>query len=233
MRIACVLLLLSSVALCAEDWPPKQITELPVPEPNFKPDPEILKKSKDVLLLDVDKDTCFVKYDGKPYTGWSHLKEGRVVTATMFYQDGWMHGETKTWWITGRPQSIEHYENGKEHGRFLMWFPNGVLHKDATFKNGINTHLRQWHGNGNLFIQAAADDKGRDHGDILIFHADGDLFIKQTKNHGKSVNTRIYNEEGNYGTTKTFKDGAFMNSIINANGKIISNHEYNQKSEAE
>ena len=229
MRTICIALLLAVTVQARE---PNFNPPTDIPKPNLKPDPKLIQLGRNATELNINQqpmsDKLFATFRGKPYTGWVYIKEGKVVTSLNYWRNGYMDGKSWTWWVTGKLQSIEYHKSGLAHGRFLMWFPDGTLHQDAIFKDGRGSILRQWHGNGKLYIDTMTDENGLDHGDSFVFHKTGKLFVKMIKEHGKRVGVwKFYNDKGQHRVTQHYKNGKLIKTT-DENGKTIS-HEEGQK----
>jgi antitoxin component YwqK of YwqJK toxin-antitoxin module len=66
--------------------------------------------------------------------------------------NGKTHGKRYTWSDNGTLRKIESFKHGNSAGRQVIFYSNGVKHKEYTFVNS-KTHgdYFQWHSNGNLY----------------------------------------------------------------------------------
>ena len=226
MRSICIALLLVVTVQARE---PNHNPPTDIPKPDLKPDPKLVQLSRNADELTMSKRPApidvYATFRGKPYTGWVHIKEGKVVTGLTHWKNGVLDGKSYTWWVTGKLQSIEYHKRGKEDDRFLMWFPDGTLHQDATFNNGNAITTRQWHGDGKLSVDLVADENGQDHGEQFFFHKTGKLFVKMIREHGKSVGDwKFYNDKGQHRVTQHWKNGKLFKTT-DEKGKTISHKE--------
>jgi antitoxin component YwqK of YwqJK toxin-antitoxin module len=94
----------------------------------------------------------------------------------IHYKMGKLHGEKKTYAISGEPIAIEEWLNGRLHGK-STYFKNGVKYLDVSYldgaKNGIETHYLD----GEEISQEISWENDRKHGPS-VFYIDG---IPQTQ----------------------------------------------------
>ncbi len=52
------------------------------------------------------------------------------------YRDGVYHGEYRTWYESGQPYELRHFESGRESGLQRSWTPDGELYLNYEVRNG-------------------------------------------------------------------------------------------------
>ncbi|AXE16751.1 hypothetical protein DR864_02895 [Runella rosea] len=68
-------------------------------------------------------------------------ENGKLAQVRYFDKNSLPYGEWKSWYENGQLSMIEHYTNGKRHGDYESWFPDGEPLEKFTYQNDsiINT----------------------------------------------------------------------------------------------
>ena len=105
-----------------------------------------------------------------------------TLAAKRGFKDGLRDGEWITYDATGKqPLTEEHYANGKEDGVWKLWFPNGKLKQQASFKQGKREGVSaEWDDKGQKLLEANYTD-GKLNGTATRYFADGKTIVQTYK----------------------------------------------------
>jgi hypothetical protein len=100
--------------------------------------------------------------------------------------NGKLEGEYKRWFESSGQLNIHWtYKDGKEHGEFKSWYPNGQPCVHCTYKNGeLEGEYKSWYDNGQLYIHCTYKN-GELEGEYKEWWDNGELVIRCTYKHGK------------------------------------------------
>ncbi len=86
--------------------------------------------------------------------------------------------EACTWHPNGQLASKAFYLHGNLEGKQIEYDENGQLKHEATFTNGVMTHLKKWHPNGQLALESEKNMKGEDEGSFRSWYEEGQKEIE-------------------------------------------------------
>jgi uncharacterized protein len=116
-------------------------------------------------------------YDSKARIRKGHWKIFHTNTLLQLEGDydsqGKMQGEWKTYYASGKLQSVSTYLNDKREGEFKSYYPNGNIKKIAVFKNDLyDGNVKEYYNSG--AIKTDIDYKnGEADGSYKTFHFNG------------------------------------------------------------
>ncbi len=131
------------------------------------------------------------------------IEEGSPVKKETFYSSctlesvvylyhGNLHGEKRTFAMTGEPLAIEEWVNGQLHGK-STYFKNGSRYLEVSYlygqKNGIERHFLD----GEVVSQEIAWENDKKHG-ASVFYADNEATDQVWFYAGEQVSKRRFNE---------------------------------------
>lgn len=91
----------------------------------------------------------YLKKDSSPFTGKVITKKDR-----SFYLEGKPHGKWLTFYPNGNLKSIESWKNGKLFGKYILYQENGTKIFETTYLNGKdNGNYFLFHPNGQIQVQ--------------------------------------------------------------------------------
>ena len=61
---------------------------------------------------------------------------GQIDRVSYFNSNGLIEGQSKSWYANGQISLIENYVNGKLHGDYESWLPDGSPCEKFKFRNG-------------------------------------------------------------------------------------------------
>lgn len=109
------------------------------------------------------------------------------------YQKGVVHGERKTYLVGGVPNTIEQWENDKQHG-LTVTFRNGEKYSSLFYVNGKKHGLeRRYADNGEKVVEEITWHQNIKHGPVNLYPVDGkkqiDWYYK-----GRLVNKMVFDD---------------------------------------
>lgn len=99
------------------------------------------------------KDTMEVKgyEEGKEHGTWKKYSKNGVLTEKRFFITGSKEGEMKTWWPTGKIQSICNFKNNEYEGNLKQWNNQRQLILNLNYKKGHEDGVQQmFYDNGKV-----------------------------------------------------------------------------------
>ena len=96
-------------------------------------------------------------FKGKPFTGVAVRKYGQKKQETT-YMDGKMHGLWTWWHPNGLKEAEGTYMDGKKHGQETWWHPNGLKQYERTYEDGKMISQEYWAEDSNPLGQDQGDE---------------------------------------------------------------------------
>jgi antitoxin component YwqK of YwqJK toxin-antitoxin module len=127
-------------------------------------------------------------YNNQPFTGVSEVFYSEIVKAeTIEYKNGKRHGLYKKWFPDGTLSFEAIYDNGLQHGVSKSWWRNGNLRSVANYDNGIvNGTQKQWYKSGSIFKEMTIVN-GKEEGMQKAWRENGKIY-----NNYEAKNGRIF-----------------------------------------
>jgi antitoxin component YwqK of YwqJK toxin-antitoxin module len=91
-----------------------------------------------IELLDANYDEGNVPvyfFNGKPYEGVATESFGENVSIKNHIENG-LITLTEGFYQNGEKERLIHYQNGKPHGAYTMWYPDGTVYLKQEYKDG-------------------------------------------------------------------------------------------------
>lgn len=96
-----------------------------------------------------------------------------------------------------RGQNIEFYKEGKPHGKWLQFYPNGSLKCIENWNEGKLSGKYILYKNDETKILENSYFKGKDHGRYIMYHENGVVYITGEFYYGKAIGMwYYYNDKG-------------------------------------
>ncbi|WCO00648.1 toxin-antitoxin system YwqK family antitoxin [Psychroserpens ponticola] len=142
--------------------------------------------NKNELVLKTDLGLMY--YQNQPFNGTSVKHYNAVVKAeSIKYINGKRHGIYQKWFPNGALSFEAYYVNGLQHGKAKSWWKNGNLRSEANFKDGIvNGIQKQWYKSGAKFKEMSIVN-GQEEGFQKAWRENGKIY-----NNYEAKNGRIF-----------------------------------------
>jgi antitoxin component YwqK of YwqJK toxin-antitoxin module len=142
--------------------------------------------NKNVLVLKPNLGLMY--YNNQPFTGTSELFYSQLVKAeTIAYKNGKRHGKYRKWFPDGTLSFEATYNNGLQQGTAKSWWNNGNLRSESNYDNGIvNGIQKQWYKSGNIFKEMTIVN-GKEQGMQKAWRENGKIY-----NNYEAKNGRIF-----------------------------------------
>ncbi|WP_310992361.1 toxin-antitoxin system YwqK family antitoxin [Aequorivita marina] len=146
------------------------------------------------------KDKPFVIKEFNDSNSVAHVKyftiKGKLVS------EGKMQGKNRIGeWVYYHEKSKnvmtrEHYENGKLQGKTTVYYPNGKITEETTYKNGLKNGEDNYFSPEGVLLKQLIYKNDELHGDAVYYDAHGNVSISGSYKNGKK-----------HGLWKHYKDG--------------------------
>ncbi len=144
-----------------------------------------------VLISSLDKENDLLFYQGEPYTGEAFFLRGSDGNPIVMrsYVAGIQEGVWRTWHDNDRLYKEGELKLGKEHGRYLEYFENGLLRFEYFYDSGNKTGLwRSWYDNGNIYTERNFKNNTLE-GRLVHYSEDGEVLVTEDYRNGRVVAT--------------------------------------------
>lgn len=84
------------------------------------------------------------------------------------YQDGNIHGQRRTYAMSGEPITIENWTNNVQHGNTEL-YQHGEKYADQPYVNGARQGIERRYRNGDTLVQEVSWDKDTQHGPAYTY----------------------------------------------------------------
>jgi antitoxin component YwqK of YwqJK toxin-antitoxin module len=154
-------------------------------------------------------------------------KDCKIANGTFyyFYPNGnleysgkYIHGKKEGLWLSYHYNGILSdsavYKNNFRIGTSLSWYSNGYLSDSSVHNNDSSGISLSWFDNGNISSAGYLAEGNKPNGKWQFFHKNGKLASLETYDHGKLIDKKYYDENGNSVTDTTDKNHSpqFMKS---------------------
>ncbi|WP_245585073.1 toxin-antitoxin system YwqK family antitoxin [Psychroserpens burtonensis] len=138
--------------------------------------------------LELKPNLGLMYYNNQPFTGVSEVFYSEIVKAeTIEHKNGKRHGLYKKWFPDGTLSFEANYNNGLQEGTAKSWWKDGKLRSEANYNNGIVNGIQlQWYKSGNLFKQMTIVN-GKEEGLQKAWRDNGKIY-----NNYEAKNERIF-----------------------------------------
>lgn len=130
------------------------------------------------------------------------IKDGKMALRTTFhpngdpktiasYENGFPHGQKKTFWIGGQPNTIEEWFEGKQHGKTIV-FQNGEKRAEIPYVNGEKHGIEYRYRDENILVEEVQWERNQKHGPSKIYV--DDVATVKWFHQGKPVSKFIFDE---------------------------------------
>ena len=176
-----------------------------------------------VLASDIKLEGGLYYYQSKPFTGVGfQMWNGRqVLVYETTYEDGKMHGPYKQYFPNGKLKMEQWYKNGFTEGPYKYFYESGQLKGECIINDGKRIGVKEYYENGKLSSELP-DENGL----FRSFFSNGQ--VKMEVNCIKGNKTGLYKEyyenggqlkiEGNY--KNNFIEGAHKEYYQNGKLKV-------------
>jgi len=129
-----------------------------------------------------------IYYKNQPFSATSVTFYNDVIKSeSIQYTNGKRHGVYQKWFPNGTLSFEAYYVNGLQHGKTKSWWKNGNLRSEANYINGIvNGIQKQWYKSGNLFKEMTIVN-GKEEGLQKAWRENGKIY-----NNYEAKNGRIF-----------------------------------------
>jgi antitoxin component YwqK of YwqJK toxin-antitoxin module len=144
--------------------------------------------------------------DKQPYTGclFSLQHKGKDTAYSGHFKQGREHGVYKKWYPNGRLMEVRVYENGKKTGIHKGYWPDGRLRFRYHFSRDLyEGYQYRWHENGQLYSRKNYS-KGQEAGMQQEWDKQGNLVVNYQSVHG-----RQYGNIGNKNCASLWQDSVY------------------------
>jgi len=144
-----------------------------------------------VLISNLEKQNDLLVYQGVPYTGEAFFLRASDAQPLVMrsYVAGIQEGVWRTWHDNGRLYKEGELKLGKEHGRYLEYFENGILCYEYFYDSGKKTGLwRSWYENGNIYTERNFKD-GTLNGRLVHYSEEGEELVTEEYRNGHVIAT--------------------------------------------
>ncbi|MFK7781751.1 toxin-antitoxin system YwqK family antitoxin [Psychroserpens sp.] len=127
-------------------------------------------------------------HTNKPFNGTSiRFYEETIKVESIQYSEGKRHGHYKKWFPDGSLSFEANYVDGLQEGKAKTWWKNGNLRSESNYKNGIvNGIQRQWYKSGVKFKEMTIVN-GQEQGMQKAWRQNGKIY-----NNYEAKNGRIF-----------------------------------------
>lgn len=142
---------------------------------------EILKSE-----LELKPNLGLMYYKGEPFTGTSVLYYSESIKAeSISYINGKRHGFYKKWFPNGKLSFESNYVNGLQDGTTRTWWKNNNLRSEANYSNGIvNGIQKQWYQSGSKFKEMTIVN-GKEEGLQKAWRENGKIYNNYEAKNGR------------------------------------------------
>jgi len=135
------------------------------------------------------------KYKGKVKVDtWTYFNDKGQKIATEDFVDGKEHGQYKVYYPDGKVAEIVNWVNGKKHGEWLKYFDNGAPLLISNYNNDkVDGSYLYYFKNGQLEIEANYTNDKED-GTWTFYHADGKVNYQLKYKNGTLLNPEVLDE---------------------------------------
>lgn len=152
---------------------------------------EVTERSIDHIVihkseLELKANLGLMYHNDQPFTGISVLYYSENIEAeTIVYVDGKRHGSYKKWFPDGRLSFESNYVNGLQDGTAKTWWKNGNLRSEANYTKGIvNGIQKQWYKSGNRFKEMTIVN-GKEEGLQKAWRENGKIYNNYEAKNGR------------------------------------------------
>lgn len=122
--------------------------------------------------------------------------ENGQLSLEMFYKNGKLQGETKTWYPNGHLESLAHVENDAYEGPFMYWYPTDTLKQEGTYiNNDIEGNLKTYYPNG-VLKEIVFFSESAENGPYVLYHQNGKIKEEGHFIEGPKLNGLILQYDG-------------------------------------
>lgn len=136
--------------------------------------------------LELQPSLGLMYYNNQPFTGVSEVFYSEIVKAeTIEHKNGKRHGAYKKWFPDGTISYEAHYDNGLQQGTAKSWWKNGKLRSEANYDKGIvNGVQKQWYKSGSLFKEMSIVN-GKEEGLQKAWRENGKIYNNYEAKNGR------------------------------------------------
>jgi antitoxin component YwqK of YwqJK toxin-antitoxin module len=143
-------------------------------------------KTLNKSALELKPNLGLMYYNNQPFTGVSEVFYSEIVKAeTIEHKNGKRHGPYKKWFPDGTISYESYYDNGLQQGTAKSWWKNGRLRSEANYDKGIvNGIQKQWYKSGNLFKEMSIVN-GKEEGLQKAWRENGKIYNNYEAKNGR------------------------------------------------
>jgi hypothetical protein len=108
-----------------------------------------------------------------------------IIDYEVGYKDGWRHGFTRSFGVTGAVKDYTEYAKGKQDGAFYAYDFKGILNKKGRYKNGVKHGLFCDYSNG-IITETGYYEYNEREGEWLTYDKDG-ITVVRTRTYAKGM----------------------------------------------
>jgi len=188
---------LERVTTFTDGTPKKNIMHAPIEgEKKEAPVKELIYNKSGKLIQETD--LCLIKglatFHGPSV---SYDEKGRIIKVD-FYQDGFLHGESKDIYPNGMIKKISYYDRGVKQGPSTVYFDNGEIAKSSHFINDkLDSNCITYYPNG-IRESHINYEKGVLQGEAIYWYENGNFKSKKYYTYGLLNDQRLTKALTNY-----------------------------------
>jgi len=167
--------------------------------------------------LKVSNESEYLKINPEKKGYWIYFYPGGIVKKQEGnYISNKKEGIWKTYYSTGKTESVVTYINGLPDGKASFYYKNGNLKEEGIWKIKFWTgEYSFYYENGKPFYRWQYNDSGKRTGNQMYFYENGNLMIEGKWDDGKeSGKITEYHENGSLKSEKIFVEGKIDTSNI-------------------
>lgn len=153
-------------------------------------------------------DLFYRKGEKEPFTGTAVSQVAGKKTEAEFWQ-GRMHGVYQSWFPNGQMEGEAHFDKGVREGRARLWNKDGQMIKETRFREGLaDGPATEWYPNGKM-ERRTSWRAGKRHGEVETWFASGNRKGVGTYDQGERSGTFVvWWETGKKRQETNYKRGA-------------------------
>lgn len=98
------------------------------------------------------------------------------------------------------------YRNGRPDGKQIRYSPDGREESVYTYRNGIRQHYVSYHPDGSVYEEQFYDTKGKLHGEMFVYDANGNIKEERRYQHGRCHGKQVKTDKEGYRTSEEYVD---------------------------
>jgi antitoxin component YwqK of YwqJK toxin-antitoxin module len=93
----------------------------------------------------------------------------RTPHTVKSFDNGYLHGESKEFAISGEPLMIENFKHGKKHG-ICTYYQNGYKYQESTYSEGLKDGIEKFYIDGETLMEETDYKLGLKHGPSITIY---------------------------------------------------------------